>query len=79
MTGFADAALKAQPDEPSGHALPGLVATLMEDTHANCPMSVSKKANLIDFTIRRRRRVAKSTFRVELNGFVDGIESLLLL
>ena len=34
-------------------------------------MSENKKANLLDFTVRRQRRVVRSTFSVELNDFID--------
>ena len=42
-------------------------------------MSANKKGNLFDFTVRRQRRVVRSTFSAELNGLVDTIESMLLL
>ena len=35
LVGFADAAFKAQPDEPIGLALRGLAATLQEDSPTN--------------------------------------------
>ena len=43
------------------------------------PGSVNDIANLIDFTVRRQRRVVRSIFSAELNGLVDSVEQLLLL
>lgn len=36
-------------------------------------------ANLVDFTVGRQRRVARSTFSAELKGLVDSVEQLFLL
>ena len=62
LVGFTDAAFKAQPEEPTGIALRGLAAALMEDNCESKPMSANGKANLVDFTVRRQRRVVRSTF-----------------
>ena len=60
LLGSIGAAFKAQPDEPTGLALRGVVATLQGDQGSNDqPMSLSGKANLIDFTVRRRRRAGR--------------------
>ena len=68
LVGFIDVAFKAQPDEPTGLALRGLAATLQEDAKDNDqPHSFGGLANLADFTVRRQRRVVRSTFRAELN------------
>ena len=80
LVGFIDAAFKAQPDEPTGLALRGLAATLQEDAKDNDqPHSAGGLANFVDFTVRRQRRVLRSTFSAELNGLVDSVEQLLLL
>ena len=41
-------------------------------------MSLRGKANLIDLTVRRQRRAARSTFSAELHGLVDSTEQMLL-
>ena len=79
FTAPIDAAVKAQPEESTGLALRGLVACLMEDTDNSKPCSASGVANLVDFTIRRQRRLVRSTFSAELNGLVDSIEQMMLL
>lgn len=38
----------------------------------------NRKANFIDFTVRKQRRVVRSAFGAELNGRVGSIESVLL-
>ena len=80
LVGFTDAGFKAQPDEPTCIALRGLAATLQEDAATNDqPHSVGGLANLVDFTVRRQRRVVRSTFSAELNWLVDSVEHLFLL
>ena len=80
LVGFMDVAFKAQPGEPIGLALRGLVATLQEDSFGNDqPHSVGGLVNLVDFIVRRQRRVMRSTFSAELNGLVYSVEQLLLL
>ena len=80
LVGFIDAAFKAQPDEPTGFALRVLAPALQEDNQDNDqPMSLSGKANLADSSVRRQRRVVRSTLSTELNGLVDSIEQLFLL
>ena len=75
-----DAAFTAQPDEPMGLVLQGLAAILCEDREGDAKAnSTIGKANLADFTARRRRRVVRRTFSAELNGLVDSIEQMLLL
>ena len=34
---------------------------------------------IVDFIVRRQRRVVRSTFGAEFNGLVDGVEQLILL
>ena len=34
---------------------------------------------MVDFTVRRQRRVVRSTFSAELNGLVDSVEQMMLL
>lgn len=80
LVGFIDAAFKAQPGEATWLALRGLAAALREDGGGKAqPMSTSGEANYIDFTVRRQRRVVRSTFSADLNGLVDGIDQVLLL
>ena len=43
------------------------------------PHGTSGLDKLVDFTVRRRRRVVRSTFGAELNGLVDSVEQVLLL
>ena len=50
----------------------------MEDTEPSRPQGANKVANLLDFTVRRQRRVVRSTFAAELNGLVDSVEQLVL-
>ena len=78
LTGFADAAFKALVDEPTGLALRGLAAILQKDTSCTKPTSDNKKAHLLECTVRRQKRVVRSTFSAELNGLVGSIEQLLL-
>ena len=66
-------------DEPTGLALRGLAATCMEDTDQSRPQAANSVANLLDFTVRRQRRVVRSTFSAALTGLVDSIEQMLLL
>ena len=74
FVGFTDVAFKAHPDERIGLALRGLAATMQQDAPTNDqPHSVGGLANLLDFTVRRQRRVVRSTSSAELNGLVDGV------
>ena len=52
---------------------------LCEDRGGDVPIGKEDKANLIDFTVRRQRRAARSTFTAEFTGLVDRIEQVLLL
>ena len=75
-----DAAFKAQPGEATGLVPRGLAATLCEDRgEGKQPHGDNRKANFVDFSVRRQRCVVRSTFSVELNGLVDSIEQMLLL
>ena len=75
---FTGAAFKAQPEESTGLALRGLAAVLAEDDGKDKPSVINDLANFVDFTARRRRRAARSTFSSELNGLVDSVEQVLL-
>ena len=80
LVAFIDAAFKAQPEKATGLALRGLAATLCEDRGDGKQLhDDNKKADLVDFIVRRQRRVVRSTFSAELNGLVDSIEQMLLL
>lgn len=54
LVGFTDAAFTAQFGEPSGLALLGLTAALLEDDCTSEPMSSNGKATLVDFTVWRQ-------------------------
>ena len=77
LVGFIDAASTAQPEEPTGLVLRGLAAILQEDDHKDELMSASGNADLVEFTVRRHRRVAPSIFIAELYGLADSIEQLM--
>ena len=80
FVGFIHASFKAQPELHTGLALRGPAAILREHSDSNNqPMSFSGKANLIDFTVRRQRRVMSSTFGAEFDGLVDSTEQMLRL
>ena len=79
LVGAIHAAFKSQPGEPKGLTFRGLVATLQEDDCKDEPMSSSGKANLVGFTVRIQRRVARSTFSAELHWLADAVEQMLLL
>ena len=69
----------AQFENASGLAFRGLASILVEDAWNEKPMSVSKKRNLVHFTVGRRRLVVRSTVYAELNSIVDSIERMPLL
>ena len=79
LVAFTDAAFKAQPEESTRLALRGLAAVLEEDDGSSKPSGENDLANLVDFTVRRQRRVVRSTFGAELNGLVDSVEQMLML
>ncbi len=62
ITGFTNAAFKELVDGPTGLALRGLAVRLLEDTSQDRPQSANKNANLLDLSVGRQRRVARSTF-----------------
>ena len=76
---FTDAAFKAQPQESIGLALRGFAAVLGEDRGSDTPNGNGGLVNLVDFTVRRQRRLARSTFSAALNGLVDRVEQMLLM
>ena len=78
LVGFIDAAFKAQFEEPIGLAIRGFVAALQEDACSSKPMGTSGGANLVDFTARRQRRVARCTSSAELIGSVDRMGQMML-
>ena len=78
LIGFSDSACRAQEDEGSGLALRGLAVVLTTDDLTK-PTSPSGRVHLLDFLVRRLRRVVRSTFAAELNAFIDALESLILL
>ena len=75
LVGFSDSAFKAQEGESSGLALRGLAVVLCQDKPgalASCPV------HLLDFIVRRLKRVVRSTFAAELNALIDAVETLIL-
>ena len=77
LVGISDSAFRAQEDESTGLALRGLTVLLSTDD-TNNPTSPNGLINLIDFIVRRLRRVVRSTFSAELNALIDAIETLIL-
>ena len=73
---FSDAAFKAQEDESSGLALRGLVVLVIGESDS---ATYSGNCHLVDFVVRRQKRVVRSTFSAELNALSDGIETALLI
>ena len=55
------------------------MAVVLHSDDSEGPGSLDGLANLVDFTVRRQRRVVRSTFSAELNGLVDSVEQLFLL
>lgn len=78
IVGYSDSAFRAQEDESSGLALRGLAAVLTTDCQDK-PTSPTEGVNLVDYLVRRLRRVVRSTFSAELNALLDAVESLMLL
>ena len=78
LVGFTDAAFKAQEDESSGLAIRGLAVILCTDSLTS-PTSPSGDVNLVEFLVRRIRRVVRSTFAAELNSLLDSIETVILV
>ena len=80
LVAFIDAAFETQLEEPIGLARRGLAAILCEDRRCDVkPNSSNGEANPIDSTVRRQRRVVRSTFGADLNGLVDSIEQMVSL
>ena len=87
ILGFTDAAFKAQEGESTGLALRGLAVLIAADPYhgekllKQSATAVNKEeiVHLIDWLVRRLRRVVRSTFSAELNALIDTIESLVLL
>ena len=72
---FSDSAFKAQDGESSGLALRSLVVLLAGD---GPQLACSGRAHMLDFVVRRLKRVVRSTFAAELNALIDGVETALL-
>ena len=88
LLGFSDSAFKAQEGESAGLALRGLATMLTDDPFPNQDFKegdpavrtgVTIDGRLLDWLVRRLRRVVRSTFSAELNAFLDSLETLLLL
>jgi len=73
---FSDSAFKALDDEASGLALRSMVVLLTADTGA---LTVQGRAHMLDFVVRRLKRVVRSTFAAELNALIDAIEAAFLV
>jgi hypothetical protein len=82
LLGFSDSAFKAQEDEGSGLAIRGLAVLLAADVRPGEPILCTNKTynvHLLEWLVRRLRRVVRSTFAAELNALTDSIESLILI
>ena len=77
IQGFSDSAFRAQENESTGLALRGL-AVLLTTASEVTPTSPTGAVCLVDFLVRRLRRVVRSTFSAELNAVLDSIETLLV-
>ena len=85
LLGFTDSAFKAQEGESSGLAIRGLAILLASDRlnegHEKTAFQPgsAETVHLLDWIVRRLRRVVRSTFAAELNALIDSIETLILL
>jgi len=82
ILGFTDSAFKALEDEGSGLALRGLAILLTSDVvEGKSVLEVGRtiNVNLLEWLVRKLRRVVRSTFAAELNALIDSIETLILL
>ena len=82
IIGFTDSAFKTQEGEGSGLALRGLAVMLANEIDQGQPVTTpgqNIEVNLLEWLVRRLRRVVRSTFAAELNALIDSIETLLLL
>jgi len=82
LIGFTDSAFKAQENEGSGLALRGLAIVMTADITTGQPATsagTSFQVHLLEWLVRRLRRVVRSTFAAELNALIDSIETLILL
>ena len=82
IVGFTDSAFKALEDEGSGLALRGLAILLTSDVvEGKSVLEVGRtyNVNLLEWLVRKLRRVVRSTFAAELNALIDSIETLVLL
>ena len=84
ILGFTDSAFKAQEDENTALALRGLAALIASDDKREQQKGVIEigtdhDIHLMEWIVRRLKRVVRSTFAAELNALIDTIESLLLL
>ena len=82
LVGFTDSAFKALEDEGSGLALRGLAILLTSDVvEGKSVLEVGRtyNVNLLEWLVRKLRRVVRSTFAAELNALIDSIETLILL
>jgi len=81
LLGFTDSAFKAQEEESSGLALRGLAIIVAPERRGEEVLEPGRAVtvNLLEWLVRRLRRVVRSTFAAELNALIDSIESLILL
>jgi len=73
---FSDSAFKAQDDEASGLALRSMVVLLTAETGK---LTLRGRVHMLDFVVRRLKRVVRSTFAAELNALIDAIEAAFLI
>jgi hypothetical protein len=81
LVGFTDSAFKAMENEGSGLALRGLAILLCAEIAGDMVFTAGEPVtvNLLEWLVRRLRRVVRSTFAAELNALIDSIETLILL
>ena len=78
LIGWSDAAFRAQEEESSALAVRGLAVALATENEF-MPASIDSAATLLDFLVRRLRRVVRSTFAAELNALIDAVESMIMV
>ena len=78
LVGFTDAAFRAQVEESSGLALRGLAVVLTPECGDQL-INSHGEVQVIDYVVRKLRRVVRSTFAGELNALLDSIETMIVI
>ena len=89
LLGYYDSALRAREEESSGLALRGLAVLSMNDKsggkqhsstdNASIGVPRADDAHLVEFIVRRTRRVVIPKCAAELNALLDVVETLILI